>query len=490
MSASGKRAPGSSEVGYTRRAQPPLFEKAMTLMPSSPTVLTSRPKNSSEASGSSKPLIWTPPSPGPRTRRPRARAPSRCVPSNRSLTPVKAIEQAFREDSGRAVATLIRLFGDVDVAEEAVQEAFVVATERWPIDGVPPAPAGWILTTAKRKAIDRLRRESSREDRHRQAALIRAANAPEEVSPVRDDQLRLLFTCCHPALAASARVALTLRLIAGLSTAQIARAFLVSEATMAQRLVRAKAKIRDAHIPYRIPRDAELPERTRSVLAVIYLVYNEGYLATGGDAVDREALRREALRLARSIIDLMPDEAEAAGLLALLLLSESRAPARLDPTDRWVRLADQDRTLWDSEQIAEGQQLVRQCLARNDPGPYQLQAAIAAVHSDAATQADTDWAQIVQLYDHLYSLQPSPIIALNRAIAVAEIDGPRAALTVVDGLDLDGYYLWHTSRGDLLAKLGQAADARHSFRRAVELTDNPAEQQLLADRIAQLPTQP
>ncbi len=304
---------------------------------------------------------------------------------------------------------------------------------------------------------------------------------------MRDDQLRLLFTCCHPALASSARVALTLRLIAGLSTAQIARAFLVSEATMAQRLVRAKAKIRDAHIPYRIPRDAELPERTRSVLAVIYLVHNEGYLATGGDAVDREALRREALRLARSIIDLMPDEPEAAGLLALLLLSESRAPARLGPGERWVRLADQDRTLWDAEQIAEGQQLVRQCLARNDPGPYQLQAAIAAVHSDAATPADTDWVQIVQLYDHLYSLQPSPIIALNRAIAVAEIDGPRTALTVVDALDLDGYYLWHTSRGDLLAKLGQAADARDAFRRAAELTDNPAEQELLASRIAQLP---
>ena len=400
-----------------------------------------------------------------------------------------AIERSFREDSGRAVATLIRLFGDVDVAEEAVQEAFVVAAERWPIDGIPPVPAGWILTTAKRKAIDRLRRESSREDRHRQAALLRAAEAPEEVGPVRDDQLRLLFTCCHPALGASARVALTLRLISGLSTTQIARAFLVSEATMAQRLVRAKAKIRDAHIPYRIPRDAELPERTRSVLAVIYLVYNEGYLATGGDAIDRAPLRREAVRLARSIADLMPDEAEATGLLALLLLSESRAPARLGSDNRWVLLADQDRTLWDTEQIAEGQQLVRRCLARNDPGPYQLQAAIAAVHSDAATAPATDWAQIVQLYDHLYAIQPSPIIALNRAIALAQVDGPQAALRAVDLLDLEGYYLWHTTRGDLLAKLGHAADAAAAFRRAAELTDNPAEQELLANRLEQVRTQ-
>ena len=419
----------------------------------------------------------------------------RCVPSNRSLTPVNAIERTFREDSGKAVATLIRLFGDVDVAEEAVQEAFIVASRtlasRW-----HPASSSWVdLTTAKRKAIDRLRRESSREDRHRQAALIQAADAPEEVGPVRDDQLRLLFTCCHPALAASARVALTLRLIAGLSTAQIARAFLVSEATMAQRLVRAKAKIRDAHIPYRIPRDAELPERTRSVLAVIYLVYNEGYLATGGDAVDREALRREAVRLARSIVDLMPDEAEASGLLALLLFSESRAPARIakaaDETaeKRWVRLPDQDRTLWDADQISEAQQLVRQCLARNSPGPYQLQAAIAAVHSDAATADETDWAQIVQLYDHQYSLEPSPIIALNRAIAVAEIDGPRAALELIEALDLDGYYLWHTSRGDLLARLGQVADAAEAFRRAAELTDNPAEHELLAERIVQLAAQ-
>jgi RNA polymerase sigma-70 factor (ECF subfamily) len=401
-------------------------------------------------------------------------------------TNADAVERTFREDSGRAVATLIRLFGDVDVAEEAVQEAFVVATERWPVDGIPPAPAGWILTTAKRKAIDRLRRESSREDRQRQAEMIRSADAPEEVGPVRDDQLRLLFTCCHPALASASRVALTLRLVAGLSTAQIARAFLVSEATMAQRLVRAKSKIRDARIPYRIPRDAELPERTRSVLAVIYLVYNEGYLATGGDAVDREALRHEAIRLARSTIDLMPDEPEATGLLALLLFTESRAPARLGPGTRWVRLADQDRSLWDVEQIAEGQQLVRRCLARNAPGPYQLQAAIAAVHSDAASAADTDWAQVVQLYDHLYSLQPSPIIALNRAIAVAETDGPRAALTLVESLDLDRYYLWHTSRGDLLARLGQASDASDAFRRAAELTDNPAERELLANRIVHL----
>jgi RNA polymerase sigma-70 factor (ECF subfamily) len=379
---------------------------------------------------------------------------------------------------------LIRLFGDVDDAEEAVQEAFVVASERWPVDGIPPSPAGWIVTTARRRAIDRLRRESTRGDRHRQAILLHSAATAEEVGPVRDDQLRLLFTCCHPALAAQARVALTLRLIGGLSTPQIARGFLVPEATMAQRLVRAKAKIRDAHIPYRVPRDAELPERMRSVLAVVYLVYNEGYLASGGDAVDRAGLRREAIRLARLIVDLMPDEPEARGLLALLLLTEARSEARLGDDQQWIRLADQDRSSWDRAMIDEGQQLVRQCLTRNQPGPYQLQAAVNAVHSDAATASDTDWAQIVELYDHLYHLTPTPVVALNRAIAIAEVHGADHALDLVDDLELDTYYLWHTSRGDLLEKLGRPREAVEAFRRARELTDNPAERGLLAERIA------
>ena len=405
------------------------------------------------------------------------------------------MERTFGEASGRAIATLVRLFGDIDIAEDSVQEAFVAAAEKWPIDGVPPSPAGWIITTARNKAVDRLRRESSRHDRHRQAAVLLAHRESQEVkamlaSGVEDDRLRLLFTCCHPALARPAQVALTLRLLGGLQTPQIARSFLVSEATMAQRLVRAKGKIRDAHIPYRVPDASELPERMPQVLATLYLIYNEGYLATGGDADDRIELRAEAIRLARLLVELMPDEPEALGLLALLLLTESRADARWTPDGDFVRLDEQDRSRWDSRLIAEGRALVRTCLRRNAPGPYQVQAAIAAVHSDAETASATDWRQVVLLYDQLYALSPSPVVALNRAIAVAEVDGPAVALPLVDDLRLDGYYLWHATRGDLLERLGEAEPARTAFTQAASLTDNPAERQLLAERISDIPGEP
>lgn len=394
-----------------------------------------------------------------------------------------AVERVFREDAGRAIATLVRVFGDIDVAEEAVQDAFVVATEKWAVDGVPPSPAGWIITTARNRAIDRLRRESSRDSRHQQAALLHAQSQPqEEAGGVVDDQLRLIFTCCHPALAVQSQVALTLRLVAGLQTPQIARAFLVSETTMQQRLVRAKSKIRDAHIPYRVPSESELPERVRPVLAVVYLVYNEGYLATGGDAVDREDLRAEALRLARLLVELMPDEPEAAGLLALLLFTESRGRARRTADGAWVRLPDHDRGLWDRTLIEEAQEIVRACLRRNQPGPYQVQAAIAAVHSEATSAVDVDWPQVVQLYDHLYALTPTPVVALNRAIALAEVQGPETALRLVDELHLDTYHLWHAARGDLLERLGDRDGARVAFEGAVALTDNPAERNLLLQR--------
>ncbi len=389
------------------------------------------------------------------------------------------VERVFRAEYGRAVAVLVRAFGDIDLAEEAVQDAFTAAVQRWPTEGVPPSPAGWIITTARNRVIDRLRREASRDDRHAQAALLHVRDEPAEEGAVRDDRLRLIFTCCHPALATSAQVALTLRLLGGLTTGEIAHAFLVPETTMAQRLVRAKGKIRDAKIPYRVPYEADLPDRVRAVLAVVYLIFNEGYTASSGESLVRDELCAEAIRLGRVLAELMPDEPEVLGLLALMLLVESRRATRTSSGGDLVLLADQDRSRWDRALVDEGQALVRRCLRRDQPGPYQIQAAINAVHSDAPVAATTDWRQICQLYDQLLAVAPSPVVALHRAVAVGELEGPDVALGLVDDLDLDAYYLFHAVRADLLRRLGRASEAVQAYDAAIARAGNASERAFL-----------
>jgi RNA polymerase sigma-70 factor (ECF subfamily) len=388
------------------------------------------------------------------------------------------VGRIFREESGRSVAALIRVFGDIDVAEDAVQDAFAVALRKWTGDGLPPNPGAWITTTARNRAIDRLRRESRGRELLSEAAVLSPSNddpgSPGREGPVQDDRLRLIFTCCHPALSTEAQVALTLRLLGGVSTKEVARSFLVTEPPMAQRLARAKRKIKAARIPYRVPEEHELPDRLRPVLAVVYLVYTAGLTsATGPD------LCLEAIRLARILATLMPDEPEVAGLLALLLLTESRRASRTRPDGSLVLLGEQDRRRWDRALIEEGQAIVRQCLRRNQPGAYQLQAAINAVHADATTLEQTDWSQIVALYDQLLALAPTPVVALNRAIAIGEVHGASAALALVDELDLDNYHPFHATRADLLRRLGRNGEAAAVYERAAALASTDAERDFL-----------
>jgi RNA polymerase sigma-70 factor, ECF subfamily len=403
------------------------------------------------------------------------------------------LDEVFRREAGRCTATLIRVLGDIDLAEDAVAEAFAIAAEQWPAHGVPPNPGGWITTTARNRAVDRLRREITRTDRYLAAQRLQSDHMEPEPNPelddldsfvdvVPDDQLRLMFLCCHPALATDTQVAMTLRLLGGLETPEIARVFLAPEATVAQRIVRAKRKLRDNHAPYRVPRAAELPDRLHAVLAAIYLIFTEGHTATAGPSLTRVDLSSEAIRLGRVLVELLPDEPEAVGLLALMLLTEARRPARTTADGSLVRLADQDRGRWNRPLIDEGHRLVRACLRRNQPGPFQLQAAIAAVHADAPTAAATDWSQIVALYDQLYALRPNAVVALNRAIAVGELDGADAGLAALAKLDaaaLDAYQPFHAARADLLARAGRGTDAAAAYKRAIELSTNPTERAFL-----------
>ncbi|TYL55328.1 RNA polymerase sigma factor [Nocardioides sp. BGMRC 2183] len=404
----------------------------------------------------------------------------------RTAEAAAGVEQVFRAEYGRLIATLVRRFGDIDLAEEAAGEALLIALEKWPVSGVPPNPGGWLTTTAGNRAIDRIRRERQRDTKHRAAAMLYDDTPPEPTGPVTDDRLRLLFTCCHPALAPEARIALTLRLLGGLTVAEIARAFLVPETTMAQRITRAKRKIAAAKVPYRVPEAEDLPARVDGVLTVLYLIFNEGYLASGEGEPIRAELTGEAIRLTRVLHQLL-DEPEVTGLLALVLLTEARREARVRD-GMLVTLADQDRGGWDRALIAEGHTLVRECLAIGRPGRYQVLAAINAVHTDAPSTAATDWTQVVALYDQLRRIDPSPIVALNRAVALAELDGPSVALAEVEALGdrLDGYHPWHAARADLLRRLGRSAEAADAYLAAIELTDNGAERAYLARRRGEL----
>lgn len=400
-----------------------------------------------------------------------------------------AITRVHQQEWARVVAGLTRRFGDLDIAEDAAAEAFATAVERWPADGVPPNPGGWLTTTATRKALDRIRREAQRDTKH-QAALMISDDTPHVPNgPIDDDRLRLVFTCCHPALAPEARIALTLRMIGGLTVAQIAHAFLVQETTMAQRITRAKAKIRAAHIPYRVPSTADIQERVTAVLAVVYLIFNEGYLAGEGDDALRVDLSDEAIRLGRLLRNLLPDDGEVTGLLALMLLTDARRAARVSRTGELVTLADQDRGAWNRSLIAEGHALVRERLSAvaaggPAPGRFQLQAAMNAVHTAAPDARDTDWSQIVALYDRLVAIDPSPVVRLNRAVAIAELDGPAVALAQVDRLGewLEGYHAFHVTRADLLRRLHRSEEARTAYDRAIELAGNPAERAYLSRR--------
>ncbi len=409
------------------------------------------------------------------------------------------LDEVFRHEVGRCTATLIRVLGDIDLAEDAVAEAFAIAAELWPRTGIPPNPGGWITTTARNRAIDRLRRESTRSEWHLAAHRLHIENMDPDHNPeldrldfvdiVADDQLRLMFLCAHPALAADAQVALILRLLGGLETGEIAKAFVVSETTMAQRIVRAKRKLHDNHASYRIPGAAELPDRLSAVLAAIYLIYTEGHTATSGRTLTRTDLSTEAIGLGRTLVELMPDEPEAIGLLALMLLTESRRPTRIAADGTMVRLADQDRTRWDRDLISECHDLVRTCLRRSQPGPFQIQAAIAAVHADAPTAVATDWSQIVALYDQLYVLRPNPVVALNRSVAIAELHGPAgglAALAEIDPASLENYHPYHAASADLLARAGLHQEAVAAYERAIELTTNPVERDFLVRQRAVL----